>query len=99
MNRLFSQALVTEYSVAISSAGIPLALLSVVPAPHRFWRNDKPMTCSRLSLFGLTCAVLRAASEALLTWFPEDFLAKTSPPPVMDLHSIYSQTDDNQEVA
>ncbi len=79
MSWLFSQALVAEYSAATSSAGAPSAPLSVMPTPHRFWRNDKPMDCSRLSRFGLTCAVLTdALGETLLTWFREDFLAKTS---------------------
>jgi len=48
MSWLFSQALVAEYSAATSSAGEPSAPLSVMPTPHRFWRNDKPMDCSRL---------------------------------------------------
>ena len=81
MSWLFSQALVEEYSAATSSDGAPSALLSVMPTPHSFWRNDKPMDCSRLSRFGLTCAVLTDAhGEALLTWFREDFLAKTFRP-------------------
>ncbi|VVM50031.1 hypothetical protein PS664_00731 [Pseudomonas fluorescens] len=84
MSWFFSQALVAEYSAAISSAGAPSAPLSVMPTPHRFWRNDKPMDCSRLSRFGLTCAVLTADhGEALLTWFREGFLARTSRPRAM----------------
>jgi len=83
MSWLFSQALVAEYSAATSSDGTPSAPLSVMPTPHRFWRNDKPMDCSRLSRFGLTCAVLMDGhGEALLTWFREDFLAKISRPQV-----------------
>ncbi len=79
MSWLFSQALVAEYSAATSSAGAPSAPLSVMPPPHRFWRNDKPMDCSRLSRFGLTCAVLTDDhGEALLTWFRKDFLVRTS---------------------
>jgi len=79
MSWLFSQALVAEYSADTSSAGAPSAPLSVMPTPHRFWRNDKPMDCSRLSRFGLTCAVLTDDhGEALLTWFREDFLVRTS---------------------
>ncbi len=81
MSWLFSQALVAEYSAATSSAGAPSAPLSVKPTPHRFWRNDKSMGFSRLSQFGLTCAVLTDDhGEALLTWFREDFLARTSRP-------------------
>lgn len=81
MSWLFSQALVAEYSAATSSVGAPSVPLSVMPTPHRFWRNDKPMDCSRLSRFGLTCAVLTDDhGEALLTWFREDFLVRTSRP-------------------
>ena len=79
MSWLFSQALVAEYSAATSSAGAPSAPLSVMPTPHRFWRNDKSMDCSRLSRFGLTCAVLTDDhGEALLKWFREDSLVRTS---------------------
>lgn len=81
MSWLFSRALVAEYSAAICGDGAPSAPLSVMPTPHRFWRNDKPMAYSRLSRFGLTCAVLTDDhGEALLTWFREDFLARTSRP-------------------
>jgi hypothetical protein len=81
MSWLFSQALVAEYSEVISSDVAPSAPLSVMPTPHKFWRNDKTMDCSRLSRFGLTCAVLTDGhGEALLIWFREDFLARTSPP-------------------
>lgn len=80
MSWLFSQALAAEYSAATSSDGAPSAPLSVMPTPHRFWRNDKTMEPSQLSRFGLTCAVLTVdLGEALLTWFREDFRARTSP--------------------
>ena len=79
MSWLFSQALVAEYSAAICSAGEPSAQLSVMPTQHRFWRNDKPMDFSRLSRFGLTCAVLTAGrGEELLTLFLVDSRARTS---------------------
>ena len=88
MSWLFSQALVAEYLAVTSSDGVPSARLSVMPTPHSFWRNDKPMDCSRFSRFGLTCAILKAGhGEALLTWFREDFLVRTSRPPVRDLGS------------
>jgi hypothetical protein len=81
MSWLFSQALVAEYSAVTSSDGAPSAPSSVMPTRHKFWRNDKPMDCSRLSRFGLTCAVLTEGhGEALLTWFREGFLARTSRP-------------------
>ena len=89
MSWLFSQALVAEYSAATCSAGAPSAPLSVMPTQHRFWRNDKPMDCSRLSRFGLMCAVLTDGhGEALLTWFREDFLARTSRPRGTDMGSM-----------
>jgi len=85
MSWLFSQALVDQFSAATSWDGGPSAPLSVMPTPHRFWRNDKPMEHYRLSRFGLTCAALTEdRGEALLTWFREDFLARTSPPPARD---------------
>lgn len=74
MSWLFSQALVAEYSAATSLDGAPSAPLSVMPTPHRFWRNDKTMEPSQLSLFGLTCAVLTEDhGEALLMWFRGGF--------------------------
>lgn len=79
MSWLFSQALVAEYSEATSSAGAPSAPLSVMPTQHKFWRNDKTIEPYQLSRFGLTCAVLTEDhGEALLTWFREDSLARTS---------------------
>lgn len=78
MSWLFSQALVAEYSEATSSAGAPSAPLSVMPTQHKFWRNDKMMDPSKLSQFGLTCAVLTEDhGEALLTWFRADSRVRT----------------------
>lgn len=78
MSWLFSRALVEEYSPATCLDGARCAQLNVMPTPHRFWRNDKPMDYSRLSQFGLTCAALTAdAGEALLTSFLEAFRART----------------------
>lgn len=78
MSWLFSQALVEEYSAASCSDGEPSAQLSVMPTQHKFWRNDKMMEFSKLSQFGLTCAVLTASrGEELLTLFLAAFHAKT----------------------
>lgn len=78
MSWLFSQALVAEYSEAISSGGAPSAPLSVMPTQHKFWRNDKTIEPSQLSRFGLTCAVLTEShGEALLTWFLADSRVRT----------------------
>jgi len=73
MSWLFSQALAAEYSAATCSGGAPSAPLSVMPTPHKFWRNDKTMEPSQLSRFGLTCVVLTEDhGAALLTWFLAD---------------------------
>lgn len=79
MSWLFSQALVAAFSGASSSDGEPCAPLSVMPTPHKFWRNDKTMECSTLSRFGLMCAVLTEDhGAALLTSFLEASHARTS---------------------
>ena len=81
MSWLFSQVLVEEYSPGTCWDGAPCAPLNVMPTQHKFWRNDRPMEHSRLSQFGLTCALLTAdLGEELLTWFREDFLARTYQP-------------------
>lgn len=87
MSYLFSLALVEVYSPASKTEEGSYAPLSVMPTPHKFWRNDKTMEHSRLSQFGLTCAVLTEADgEALLTAFLEDSRARTlaSPATVTD---------------
>jgi hypothetical protein len=79
MSWLFSQALVEEFSAAKCSGGEPSAQLNVMPTAHPFWRRGKTMDASDLSRSGLTYAVLTAdRGEELLTWFLEDFLARTS---------------------
>ncbi len=81
MSWLFSQALVAEFSAATCWDGAPSAPLSVMPTPHKFWRNDRTMDASQLSRFGLTCAVLTADhGEALLMWFLAGFRVRTSQP-------------------
>ena len=78
MSWLFSQALVAEYSAASYLDGEPFAQLNVMPTPHKFWRNDKTMEFSKLSQFGLTCAVLTAEhGEALLTSYRAAFPVRT----------------------
>ena len=78
MSWLFSRALVAAYSAENSSAGEPSAPLSVMPTQHKFWRNDRMMDFSKLSQFGLTCAVLTADhGAALLTSYLEASRART----------------------
>jgi len=94
MSWLFSRGLVAEYSAATCWAGAPSAPLSVMPTPHRFSRNDKTMEPSRLSRFGLTCAVLTADhGEGLLTWYREGFPARTSQPQAAAQGSTASAPD------
>jgi len=79
MSWLFSQALVEAYSAGTCSDGVPSAQLNVMLTPQQFWRNDKMMDVSRLSQFGLTCAVLTDDLGAdLLTWYRVGFRARTS---------------------
>ena len=68
-----------EYSDHTCLDGIQYAQLNVMPTQHKFWRNDKTMEFSRLSQFGLTCAVLTEDhGKELLMSFLADFHAKTS---------------------
>lgn len=85
MSWLFSRALVEAFSEDRSLGGEQSAQLNVMPTAHPFWRNDKPMDCSRFSRFGLTSQVLTEDhGEGLLTWFRGAFLAKTSVQPEME---------------
>lgn len=94
MSWLFSQALVEACSGGRSSDGEPSAPLSVMPTPHKFWRNDKTIEPSELSRFGLTCEVLTAArGKALLTSFLAGFRAKTSASPAMAPESAATGRD------
>ena len=86
--------LVAASSEATCSAGEPSAQLNVMPTPHPFWRNDKTMDASRLSRFGLTCAVLTAdRGEELLTWFRAGFRARTSRAPGTETESAAHARD------
>ena len=79
MSWLFSRAMAESYSEENCSDGEPYAPLNVMPTPHKFWRNDKMMECSKLSRFGLTCRVLTDThGEALLTSYLADFRARIS---------------------
>lgn len=93
MSWLFSKALmdvygnspsspgrVAEYSQVSCSGGEPSAPLSVMPTPHKFWRNDKTMEACDLSRFGLTCAVLtESRGVELLTSYLAAFPVRTFP--------------------
>lgn len=78
MSWLFSRALVEEYSLAKNSDGEPSAPLSGCNIPRAYLSPDKMKDFSRLSRFGMTFGPLTDdLGEELLTWFREDFLAKT----------------------
>ena len=62
-----SQGQAAEYSAENCSDGEPFAPLSVMPTPHKFWRNDKTMEFLKLSQFGLTCAVLEPTTQIAQT--------------------------------
>lgn len=94
MSWLFSQALVEAFSGASSLAGEPCAQLNVTPTAQPFWHRDKPMDASRFSRFGLTSQLLTATrGENLLTWFLEDFLARTSASRVPETDLTGSEAD------
>jgi hypothetical protein len=76
----FSQALVEAYSEANSSAGAQSVLSSGTPMPQVFLSPDRMTEFSRLSRFGMTCAVLTDdLGRAVLTSFLADFPVRISP--------------------
>lgn len=61
------------------SDGEPFARSSTTPMPDQYYWPDKTTEHSRLSRFGMTCVPLWGShGGALLTWYREDFLARTS---------------------
>jgi len=76
----FSQALAAAYSADTSSAGVPSAPSNGMPTPQVFLSPDRMTDFSRLSRFGMTCAVLTDdLGEDVLTSFLADFPVRTSP--------------------
>jgi hypothetical protein len=81
MSWLFSRALVEAYLPGICSDGERFVLWSSMPTARPFWLRDKMMKRCPFSRFGLTYKHLTEDhGEALLKWFREVFLVKTSPP-------------------
>ncbi|MDW5416804.1 hypothetical protein R6242_09530 [Iodobacter sp. CM08] len=98
MSWLFSQALVAEYSGVNCSDGALSAPLSVMPTPHKFWRNDKMMAASRLSQFGLTCVVLTDdRGKELLTSYLADSRAKIYPQRDLELELMGNGLDSGEK--
>lgn len=94
MSWLFSQALVEAFSEANCSDGEPSAPLSVMPTAHSFWRRGKTIDASNLSLFGLTCAVLKESRGAeLLASYLRAFHARTSAPQAKERESTANVPD------
>jgi len=78
MSWLFSQALVEAYSEESCLDGELSARSNTRNTPPAFLYNDKMTGSFRRSRYGMTFAPLTdIRGEALLTWFLEDFLAKT----------------------
>lgn len=74
----FSQEREAEFSEENYSDGKQYAQLSVMPTPHKFWRNDKTMEFCDLSRFGLTLQLLTEIhGEELLTLYLEGFRVRT----------------------
>lgn len=81
MSYIFSRALVEACSPGSCSGTDASAPLSVMPTAHPFWRRDKMMESSLLSLSGQMCEVLTAdRGEELLRSFLAGFPAPTSQP-------------------
>ena len=79
MSWLFSRVLVEEFLEEHSSDGELCVPLKSMPTVQAFLHSAKTTKFSRLSRFGMTCALLTAdLGEDLLTWFLEGFLVKTS---------------------
>ena len=78
----FSRALVAAFSAGTCSGGGLSAQSSLTPTPALFCASARMTAFSRLSRFGMTCALLTDDLGAeLLTWFRAGFPARTFPVP------------------
>ena len=78
MSWLYSRALVEEYWEARCLDGEQCALWKEIHTPLAYLQQDRMTEFSRLSRYGVTFARLtESLGEELLTWFLEDFHAKT----------------------
>src|SRR6185437_16668658 len=94
MSCLFSQALVEAYSEDISSDGKPSAPLKSNPSPQVFSSPGRTTAPSAPFPSGMTFALLTAQLGGdILTWFREDFLAKTSASRVAEQEWTESEAD------
>jgi hypothetical protein len=91
MSWLYSQALVAEFSEANSWDGEQFVQSNGKPIPQAYLSPDKMTDFSRLSRFGMTYKPLTEhLGGALLTWYLEDFRAKTSAQQVKEPESTES---------
>jgi hypothetical protein len=91
MSWLYSQALVAEFLEANSWDGEQFVQSNGKPIPQAYLSPDKMTDFSRLSRFGMTYKPLTEhLGEALLTWYLEDFRAKTSAQQEKELESTES---------
>ncbi len=82
MSWLFSQALVEEYLGEACLVGAQFALSSENLTPQAYLPPGRMTEFSRLSRFGMTFAAFEERSgAALLMWFQQVFLARTSQVP------------------
>ena len=94
MSYIFSRALVEEYSPASYSGTDASAPSNVNPTPKPCLWHARTTEPSRLSRFGMTCALFEASlGEALLTSFVEDSRARTSARPATATASTASAPD------
>ena len=85
----FSQALEEEFLAENSSAGKRSALLKTTALQGMFWSPDKTTDASPPSRSGMTYGLSTDGhGEAVLTWFLEASLAKTSAPPEKERDSM-----------
>lgn len=99
MSWLFSRALVEGYSRANSSDGERSAALRLIPTAQLFSPPGKMTGFSKLVRYGMTCAPLTAdRGEDLLTWYREDFLARTSAALEREMELKASEADSGESL-
>lgn len=78
----YSRVPAAESSAGTSSDGEPSSQSNGSRTRKVYWCSDRTTESSPLSQFGMTCEPLTAdRGEDLLTWYREDFLARTSAAP------------------
>jgi hypothetical protein len=92
MSWLYSRELEAEFTVQCSTVSKPFAPSKMTPTVRAFYSHGRTTELSRLSQFGTTLERLTdARGEALLTWYREAFLARTSAQPESEKASTASE--------